>query len=122
MQYLEEVAVIPARDKDILREVRQAIQRVLPGATVYLYGSGARGTREPDSDLDLLILTDARVSRDEETAVAEAIYELELTRGVVISTVQYERAEWEAPLMRATPFWNRVDAEAVRLRNRRRRG
>jgi len=122
MQYLEEVAVIPARDKDILREVRQAIQRVLPGATVYLYGSGARGTREPDSDLDLLILTDARVSRDEETAVAEAVYELELTRGVVISTVQYERAEWEAPLMRATPFWNRVDAEAVRLRNRRRRG
>jgi len=122
MQYLEEVAVIPARDKDILREVRQAIQRVLPGATVYLYGSGARGTREPDSDLDLLILTDARVSRDEETAVAEPVYELELTRGVVISTVQYERAEWEAPLMRATPFWNRVDAEAVRLRNRRRRG
>jgi predicted nucleotidyltransferase len=115
MQHLEEVAVIPARDKDILREVRQAIQRVLPGATVYLYGSGARGTREPDSDLDLLILTEARVSRAEELAVAEAVYELELARGVVISTVHYERAEWEAPLMRATPFWNRVEAEAVRL-------
>jgi predicted nucleotidyltransferase len=115
MQQLEEVAVIPARDKDILREVRQAIQRVLPGATVYLYGSGARGTREPDSDLDLLILTEARVSSAEELAVADAIYELELARGVVISTVHYEKAEWEAPVMRVTPFWNRVEAEAVRL-------
>jgi predicted nucleotidyltransferase len=115
MQHLDDVAVIPARDKDILREVRQAIERVLPGATAYLYGSGARGTREPDSDLDLLILTEVPVSRAEELAVAEAIYELELSRGVVISTLLYERAEWEAPLMRVTPFWNRVEAEAVRL-------
>jgi predicted nucleotidyltransferase len=115
MQHLEEVTVIPARDKDVLRAVRQAIHRVLPGATVYLYGSGARGTREPDSDLDLLILTDARLSRDEDLALAEAIYELELARGVVISTVQYDRAEWEAPLMRVTPFRARVDVEGVCL-------
>ena len=113
MKQLEDVVVIPTRDKSILREVRRAIQGVLPGATVYLYGSGARGTREPDSDLDLLILTEARLSRDEERAVADAVYELELARGVVISTVHYDKAEWEAPLMRATPFRTRVEAEAV---------
>jgi hypothetical protein len=32
---------------------------------------------------------------------------------VVISTMHYERVEWEAPLMRATPFRTRVEAEAV---------
>ena len=36
MKHLEEVAVISTRDKDILREVRRAIQRLLPSATVYL--------------------------------------------------------------------------------------
>jgi len=113
MKRLDDVAVIPVRDKDILREVRRAIHTVLPGATVYLYGSGARGTREPDSDLDLLVLTETGLSRDEEVAVADAIYELELTWGVVISTMHYERVEWEAPLMRATPFRTRVEAEAV---------
>ncbi len=113
MKQLEDVAVIPTRDKEILREVRRAIRRLLPGATVYLYGSGARGTREPDSDLDLLILTEAGLSLDEERAVADAIYEIELARGVVISTVRYDRTEWEAPLMRATPFRSRVEAEAV---------
>ena len=113
MKRLDDVAVISMRDKDILREVRRAIHAVLPGATVYLYGSGARGTREPDSDLDLLVLTETGLSRDEEVAVADAIYELELTWGVVISTMHYERVEWEAPLMRATPFRTRVEAEAV---------
>jgi predicted nucleotidyltransferase len=115
MKRLDDVAVIPTRDKDILREVRRTIHTLLPGATVYLYGSGARGTREPDSDLDLLILTETGLSRDEERAVADAIYELELARGVVISTVHYGRVEWEAPLMRATPFRSRVEAEAVLL-------
>jgi predicted nucleotidyltransferase len=115
MKHLENVAAIPTRDKDVLREVRRAIQRVVPGATIYLYGSGARGTREPDSDLDVLLLTEAPWSRDEESAVADAVYELELARGVVVSTIHYDRAEWDAPLARATPFRTRVEAEAVLL-------
>lgn len=115
MKRLEDVAVIPPRDKDILREIRQAIQRLVPGAMVYLYGSGARGTRDPDSDLDLLILTETGLSQDREKAIADAIYELELARGVVVSAIHYDRAEWDAPLMRATPFRTRVGAEAVLL-------
>lgn len=115
MKRLEDVAVIPPRDKDVLREIRQAIQRLVPGATLYLYGSGARGTREPDSDLDVLLLTERPLSRDEENAVADAVYELELARGVVVSTIQYDRAEWDAPLTRATPFRTQVEAEAILL-------
>jgi uncharacterized protein len=115
MKHLEEVGGIPAGDKEILREARRAIRTVLPGATVYLYGSGARGAREPDSDLDLLILTETGSSRDDERAVADAIYELELARGVVISTIHYDRTEWDAPLTRATPFRTRVETEAVLL-------
>ena len=115
MKRLDDVAVIPMRDKDILRAIRRAVHAVLPGAVVYLYGSGARGTREPDSDLDLLILTDIPVSREDGRAVADAIYEVELAQGVVISTILYDRAEWDAPLTRATPFRARVEAEAVLL-------
>jgi len=113
MRRLEDIAVIPTRDKKILREVRQIIHRLVPGATVYLYGSGARGSREHDSDLDILILTEKQLSRSEEAAVVEAVYELELACGVVISMLHYSEAEWDAPLIRATPFRTRVEAEAV---------
>ncbi len=115
MKRLEDVTSIPTTDKAILGEVRHALHEVLPGATVYLYGSGARGAREADSDLDLLILTDIPVSRDDENAITDAIYELELRRSVVISTIYYARAEWDAPTMRVTPFRTRIEAEAVLL-------
>jgi len=74
MQHLEDVATIPAEDKTILREVRAIIARLVPAATLYLYGSGARGAREPDADLDLLILTPGPVLRSEERRVADALY------------------------------------------------
>ena len=113
MKRLEDAAAIPSEDKEILRQVRQAIRSWLPDATLYLYGSGAWGTREPDSDLDLLILTPQRLFREAESIVTDAIYELELANGVVISTVFYSQEEWDTPLLRATPFRARVDAEAV---------
>jgi len=115
MKRIEDVAMISPRDKDLLREIRQAIERVVPAVTIYLYGSGARGTREPDSDLDVLLLTERPLSREDERAMADAVYELELAHGVVVSTILYHRAEWDAPLTRATPFRAQVEAEAVLL-------
>jgi predicted nucleotidyltransferase len=94
----EGTPAIQPQDKAILSECRDILRRILPGATVYLYGSGVRGAREPDSDLDLLILTEHRLSREEEDRAAHAVYDIELTRGVVISTLFYSREEWDAPL------------------------
>jgi predicted nucleotidyltransferase len=113
MKHLEDVATIPVEDKTILREARAVIARLLPDATVYLYGSGARGAREPDSDLDLLILTSRPTSRIDERRVADALYDFELARGVVISLLWYAQADWDAALTWATPFRRRVEAEAV---------
>ncbi len=109
-----ESAILP-KDKEILSEVAQTVRRLLPSAEVYLFGSAAKGLREPDSDLDVLIISPARLSPQEENAVADAVYDLELTHGVVISTLFYSREEWEAPLARATPFRARIEEEGVRL-------
>ena len=113
MRYLEDVVTIPVADKTILREARAIIARLLPEATLYLYGSGARGARESDSDLDLLILTAHAVSRSDERRVTDALYDLELARGVVLSLLWYVQADWDAALTWATPFRRLVEAEAV---------
>ncbi|WP_255095295.1 hypothetical protein [Synechococcus sp. J7-Johnson] len=46
-------------DESLLRTIAAEIQAAIPGAEVRLYscgyGSGARGTERPDSDLDLLL-------------------------------------------------------------------
>jgi predicted nucleotidyltransferase len=44
-----------AVDETLLRTIAAEIQAVIPGAEVRLFGSRARGTARPDSDLDLLV-------------------------------------------------------------------
>lgn len=45
-----------------LRLVRQLVHRVLPGATVSVFGSRATGRARPFSDLDLLVCDPPRLS------------------------------------------------------------
>ncbi len=42
-------------DELLLRTIAAEIQAAIPGAEVLLFGSRARGTARPDSDLDLLV-------------------------------------------------------------------
>jgi predicted nucleotidyltransferase len=42
-------------DERLLRTIAAEIQAAIPGAEVRLFGSRARGTARPDSDLDLLV-------------------------------------------------------------------
>ncbi|WP_411875811.1 nucleotidyltransferase domain-containing protein [Vulcanococcus limneticus] len=42
-------------DEPLLRTITAEIQAAIPGAEVLLFGSRARGTARPDSDLDLLV-------------------------------------------------------------------
>jgi predicted nucleotidyltransferase len=115
MKTLDTVSAIHPNDKRILAELGQVVRRHLPDALIFLFGSAATGRREVDSDLDVLIISSGRLSRQEEAALTDAIYELELANGVVISTLLYSREEWEAPLARATPFHARLEAEAILL-------
>jgi len=58
-------------DEPLLRTIAAEIQAAIPGSAVRLFGSRARGTELPDSDLDLLITVPdewlANHSRFEET-------------------------------------------------------
>ena len=60
-------------DEPLLRTIAAEIQAAIPGAEVRLFGSRARGTARPDSDLDLLVTvpdawlaTHSRLERSEE--------------------------------------------------------
>jgi predicted nucleotidyltransferase len=104
---------ISGRDRDILIKLKEIVHVVIPTATVLLYGSVARGTQDEDSDYDVLILTDAPLSTKEEDAVTDAVYDLELDRGIVISTLFYTKDFWAAPIAQVMPFHQRVREDGV---------
>jgi hypothetical protein len=51
MRTLESLSTLNDSDRTVLRELKERIRRFLPLATVLLYGSAARGTRDAESDL-----------------------------------------------------------------------
>ena len=106
---------VPERDREILEACKREILRRVPEARVLLYGSRARGSASPESDFDLLVLTPAPLSRETIRRVRDALYELELRYGVVVSTLFYSEKEWRDPRRRATPFYREVEREGVVL-------
>ena len=100
-------------DRDILIELKDIVHLIIPTATVLLYGSVARGSQDEESDYDVLILTDLPLSTKEEDAVTDAVYDLELEQGIVISTLFYTKNYWAAPLAQVLPFHQRVQEDGV---------
>lgn len=107
---------IPAIERDVLlRRIKETVLRFDPGAEVILFGSRARGDARPDSDWDILVLTSDGLAEDTGEAMRNAVYDIEIDEGAVLSTVIEQRSEWESPQRRGSEFRRNIDAEGVAL-------
>jgi len=113
MRRLEELETLTEEEKQMLREVKRAVLQRVPGAEVILYGSAARGERGPDSDYDVLVLVERRLSRAEEDEISGAVYDMELEYGTVILSIVYSRGDWETGLVSVTPYRKNVEREGA---------
>jgi predicted nucleotidyltransferase len=100
---------------DLFAQVKGAIRRVAPNAEVILFGSRARGNARPDSDYDLLVLTDQPVSLALEERIREQEYPIELETGAVLALLPYGKAAWSSPRCQAMPLHAHVQRHGVTL-------
>ena len=113
MKTLEQTQVLSEGDKALLHTVKQAIQKLLPTATILLYGSKARGTAEPESDYDILVLTDEFLSTPSVDRIRDAVFDLEMESGKVISIQFFTKSDYS--LHGAMPFIREVDRDGIIL-------
>ena len=104
-----------AVDRPLLEQCKIAVCHLVPGATLILYGSRARGDASPASDYDVLILVDTDVQPDLEDRIGDALYEIELEHDAVISALVFNREVWDEPRYRALPLHENVDREGIVL-------
>ena len=94
---------------------KSAIRSVLPDAQVVLYGSRARGDAADTSDFDLLAIAPKPVSSQVRVAVSDALYDVELERGILASCLVCSQADWAAVLWRASPLRENIERDGIAL-------
>ena len=102
------------RTKQISILIKQAIGRIDSKAEIILYGSRAKGNERPDSDWDVLILTNYPVDIFKERQFRNALYDLELETGEPFSVFVYSKNDWDTKQI-ITPFYANVTKEGISL-------
>ena len=100
----------------IISEIKKLARRLFANneASVYLYGSRARGNASSDSDWDLLIITDDGLDSDDNFAnYAFPFAEIGWRYGAQITPLLYTRSQWQAES--STAFHLKVESEAIML-------
>lgn len=115
MKHLKEHKLITDEEKEILTRCRKAVKSIDPSAEVILYGSRARGTSEPESDYDLLILTEGEVTLTREDLFRQQLFPIELETGAVLTFFLVSRKNWNSKLYKAMPLYQNIERDGVIL-------
>ncbi len=91
------------------------ISGIAPKSEVYLYGSKARGNSKKQSHWDILILLNiTRITFDFEKRIIDALYDIEIETGEVISPLIYTKKDWDNKHF-FTPLYENINRDGIRL-------
>ena len=102
--------------QQIYRELVEEILRALPTQVIriVLYGSVARGTDTPESDIDVAIFVHSRLDAELTDRLSDTVVDMNLKYDKVFSVIDIEDAtyrKWRDVL----PFYQNVDREGIVL-------
>lgn len=98
------------KQEEVIERIKETAGRSLPaGASLWLYGSRARGDARPDSDYDLLILLDKDTVPPEVDSAAYDISLMGYDHNVEINTHIYPRSKWNS--WTYSPFYKNVERD-----------
>jgi predicted nucleotidyltransferase len=100
--------VLPS-DRAILQELAEKLREVEPRARIWAFGSRARGTARPDSDLDVCVVV-PHTSRELRSRIRKRAWEVAFEHGIVIPTVILSEESFErGPMSASTLVANILD-------------
>jgi len=115
MRNIEQIQSFSDQEKSLLMQCRAAVKALDPDAQIILYGSRARGDAGPESDYDLLVLSEKESTLEREDMFRRRLFPVELETGAVLTIMLLSRKAWSTPLYDAMPFYKNVKNEGVIL-------
>ena len=77
-----------------------------------LYGSKCRGTDQPESDLDVMIILED-LSPEIESDIDDLIFEINLKYDCLITSLYFSRRELEYGALSESPIYKKIKQEGV---------
>jgi len=114
MKTLED-AKLGQKERDSIIEASRALKSDLPVTRLFLFGSKARGTGEPDSDIDLLVLTSCPVSTSLRTAISDRLADINLRNDVSLTSVVVFEQDWSRGLIHYTLIHEEVERDGCEV-------
>ena len=104
------------KQEQVIKRIKDVADRILPsGASLWLYGSRARGDARPDSDYDLLILLDKdRIAADDYDKYAYPLHESGWEIWTEINPHIYTKKDWKS--WSFSPFYKNVEQDKIVIR------
>jgi len=101
--------------EELLNAVKRAVLALEPSATLFLYGSRARGDGRDDSDWDFLIVLPGDVTQPRKRRIRRALYEIEWETGHVLTSLVTSSKEWKGLAGLGAPICGAVEKEGIAL-------
>jgi predicted nucleotidyltransferase len=112
MRALSDVDLQPA-DREAIVAAATLLRERFPVTRVCLFGSKATGQDDPESDIDLFVLTSRSLSWRERDAVTDALFDIEMEFDVVISTLVVSEEDWLHGPYQVLAIRDEVERDAV---------
>ena len=101
------------RDRAAITDAVDRLRAHFPVERVVLFGSKAHGTDDAESDIDLLVLTSKRLDWRERDRITDALFDVEMAHGVVLSTLVVSLDEWERGRAAILPIHAEIESTGV---------
>jgi predicted nucleotidyltransferase len=101
------------REKKAIREATRTLKEKFPVKEVVLFGSKARGDDDPDSDIDLLLVTTRSLEWRERQAIIHALFDLGMEHDVIFSILDTTESDFDKGIFTAFPIYKEIKKEGV---------
>lgn len=103
-------------DTQMYEELVRGLLSIFPGQAVQivLYGSTARGTATPESDVDIAVFLREKLTSSQEDQLSGLIVDLNLKYDKIFSVIDIDQQtylKWRS----VSPFYQNVDREGIVL-------
>ena len=98
-----------------IKELKQELFQKFNILSIILFGSTVRSESDPESDIDMLIITTKLLSRFERHQITDIVFEINLKHNTNFSTLVIDKESWENGPITVLPIHDEILKEAVEL-------